>query len=151
MRAFNRRWVLVAVGAVAACLPARGDDPADIVRRLYDRYLQDTAEMPSAQDMAPWSDGLRAKMASLDETIDGQPPALTFDPIVHAQDWRLSDVVATSEDVVAGRTAVVRVRFNNFGRADEVVYDLVWQGDAWRVDNIRGADWDLREIIATAP
>jgi hypothetical protein len=41
----------------------------------------------------------------------------------------------------------VRASFTNAGQHEEVLYDLVWQDDRWKVDNVRTSEWDLRTII----
>ena len=71
-------------------------------------------------------------------------------PIIAAQDYQLSNLNVATEAVVEGSHASTRAAFDNSGTRTEVVYDLVWEDDRWKVDNIRGEGWDLRQI-ATAP
>jgi hypothetical protein len=66
---------------------------------------------------------------------------------VNAQDWQIISVAVTTDGVVANSHATVRARFVNGSTEDEVVYDLVWEGGGWRVDNMRHTGWDLRQII----
>lgn len=126
-------------------------DPADVIRPLYQRYMTPAAvtTFPSLEEQAPWSDDLKAQLLAMMARSEArQEPILDFDPFVDAQDYELSDLSVTTDGVVENSHAVVRAHFTNLGQATEVVYDLVWQNDQWRVDNIRGASWDLRQVIA---
>ena len=42
----------------------------------------------------------------------------------------------------------MRVTFNNATTPTNIIYDLIWEDDRWKVDNIRGEGWDLRQIAA---
>jgi hypothetical protein len=75
-------------------------------------------------------------------------PILDFDPLIDAQDYQLSDLNVTTDAVVENSHATVRASFNNNGQPAEVLYDLIWENGAWRVDNIRTSNWDLRQIAA---
>lgn len=126
-------------------------DPAAVIRPLYDRYMTPAAvtTFPTLEQQAPWSDDLRAQLvAMMARSAIRNEPILDFDPFTGAQDWQLSDVNVAAESVVENSHAVVRASFNNIGSAEIVVFDLVWQNDEWRVDNIRSALWDLRQVIA---
>ena len=46
--------------------------------------------------------------------------------------------------------AQVRARFKNMGEDVAVKYDLVRQGGGWRIDNIEGKHWTLRQLLADA-
>jgi hypothetical protein len=73
---------------------------------------------------------------------------MDFDPLIDAQDHQLSNLNVTTEALAENSHAVVRASFSNAGRPTEIVYDLVWEDGGWRVDNIRGAEWNLREVAA---
>mgnify|MGYP001330039671 FL=1 len=76
-------------------------------------------------------------------------PILDFDPIIGAQDYQLSNLDVANEAISEGSHAVVRARFNNATTTQtNIVYDLIWEDDRWKVDNIRGEGWDLRQIAA---
>lgn len=125
-------------------------DPSVVVRTLYDPYLVPNGTTPTLLEAAPWSDQMRADLAAMMQRAQTRgEPILDFDPIVNAQDYQLSDVTAGAEAISETSHAVVRASFSNNGQRQEVVYDLVWQGGGWKVDNIRAGDWDLRQI-ATA-
>jgi len=157
--------LIAAAAALAACQPpptksdgpAEGDaagdggraitDPAIVVRQLYDPYIARADPFPSFRDQAPWSVGLWAQLEAMVARSNARnEPILDFDPIVAAQDYEISNLNVVTEAVSENSHAVVRASFTNLGRNEEVVYDLIWEGDRWRVDNIRGRDWDLRQI-----
>ena len=122
-------------------------DPAMVVRQLYDPYVTAGAVFPAFRDQAPWSAGLWAELEAMVARSEARnEPILDFDPVIGAQDYEIADLNVATEALSENSHAVVRASFTNLGRSDEVVYDLVWEGDRWRVDNIRGRDWDLRQI-----
>lgn len=157
----NRRALLtmVAAAAIAACsrdttrpTPASAPDPADAVRPIYTPYMTENATFPQFRDEAPWSADLWAKIEVMIQRSDEiDEPILDFDPAIGAQDGRVSNLVLTTESLVENSHATVRARFTNLDRQDEIVYDLIWENGGWRVDNIRGDDWDLRQIVTTLP
>jgi hypothetical protein len=129
--------------------PLTGPEPADVIRPLYDPYLTPNAQFPSFQEQAPWSADLWALLSAMvarSEQIN--EPILDFDPVIGAQDHQLSNLNVVTEAVSENSHAVVRASFQNAGAPTEVVYDLVWENGAWRVNNIRGEGWDLRQIAA---
>lgn len=165
MRAHRRTIVLgLASAALAACSPPAerpegapaGDaastaasDPSIVIRPLYDRYLAgDAGVFPPLEVQAPWSERMRNElMAMMARSEARNEPILDFDPFVNAQDWEIQSVNVTTDAVAEGSHAVVRANITNAGFAEDVLYDLVWENGAWRVDNIRNSDWDLRQIV----
>lgn len=162
----RRREFLAAAGAasLAACSQPPADkqappqpsegaraitDPAAVIRPLYDRYMTPDAQFPDFLEQAPWSNDLRTLLAAMvarSSTIN--EPILDFDPLIGAQDYQLSNLNVANEAVVEGGHAVVRASFNNATAQTEIVYDLIWEDDRWKVNNIRGDGWDLRQIAA---
>jgi hypothetical protein len=153
----NRRAIILSAAAgalLASCSPRRerADGilaPAETVRPLYDPYLSEGAQFPSFLDQAPWSASLRDQllgMMSRSEALN--EPILDFDPLIDAQDYQIANLNVTTEAIAENSHATVRASFTNAGRPTEVVYDLIWEGGGWRVDNIRTASWDLRQIAA---
>lgn len=160
----RRRDLMLALSAaaLAACTPPQAEknetpadgaravtDPASVIRPLYDRYSTPDAEFPSFQDQAPWSNSLWALLSTMSARSEAiNEPILDFDPIIGAQDYQLSDLSVVNEAVSEGSHAVVRASFKNVTAQTEIIYDLIWEDDRWKVDNIRGEGWDLRQIAA---
>ncbi len=158
----ERRFVIFGLSALAlaACTPPAENtetadgaravtDPAALIRPLYDRYLTPDAQFPEFREQAPWSDAMWAEISAMTARSEAlNEPILDFDPIIGAQDYQLSDLNVANESVVEGSHAVVRATFNNAGTHSEIVYDLIWENDRWKVDNIRGEGWDMRQIVA---
>ncbi|MEQ1818368.1 MAG: DUF3828 domain-containing protein [Terricaulis sp.] len=161
MRRRELMWALSAV-ALAACTPPQAEapaedanravtDPAGVIRPLYGRYMTPDAQFPSFQEQAPWSNSLWAILSTMSARSEAiNEPILDFDPLIGAQDYQLSNLNVANEAVSEGSHAVVRVTFNNATTPTNIIYDLIWEDDRWKVDNIRGEGWDLRQI-ATAP
>lgn len=162
----HRRALLAGMGAavvLAACTPPQqqqetaapagapaGADPAAIVRQLYEPYLTQGATLPPFREQAPWSRALWAELeAMVARSQASGEPILDFDPLIDAQDYELAGVEVETEAEVEASHAVVRARFVNLGAQSEVIYDLVWEGEGWKVDNIRTAEWDLRRIASS--
>lgn len=157
----RRRAIILGVAsaaALAACsrqeqkaeTPATAaPDPAAVIRPLYDRYFTEGAQFPEFREQAPWSADLWAQLEAMVARSNAiNEPILDFDPLIDAQDYQLADLNVATEAVAENSHATVRASFTNAGNASEVVYDMVWEGGAWRVDNIRTAAWDLRQIAA---
>jgi hypothetical protein len=124
-------------------------DPAAVVRPLYDRYLTPDAQFPSLEEQAPWSNSMRALLIAMQARSEQTgEPILDFDPLINAQDHQLSNLNVVTEALSEASHAVVRASFDNAGARAEVVYDLIWEDDRWKIDNVRGDAWDLRQIAA---
>ena len=157
-RDFVARASAAMAAALAACsqpqqkqegAPATGPDPAAVIRPLYDRYMTQGATFPSFANQAPWSGELWSQLEAMNQRSEAlNEPILDFDPLIGAQDYQLSNLSVTTESLVPQSHAVVRAAFTNIDQHTEIVYDLVWANDSWRVDNIRGDGWDLRQIAA---
>lgn len=159
--AMKRRTIVLAFAAIvaAACSPSPektpespgAPDPAAVIAPLYQPYLAKGA-LVGLPDQAPWTPELRKALIDMMARSEAaNEPILDFDPIIGAQDYQISGLSVTTEALVPDRSAVVRARFDNLGRAQEVVYDMVWLEGRWRVGNVRGSDWDLRRIAGQAP
>jgi hypothetical protein len=158
----HRRAIVLGCAAVALAACSRQDtktedapsaqptsDPAEVVRALYGPYLGQGAQPAEFRDQAPWSADLWAQLEAMVARSNAiNEPILDFDPVIDAQEGDLANLNVTTEAVAENSHAVVRASFTNSGQPREVVYDLVWQDGAWRVDNIRTAAWDLRQIAA---
>ena len=126
-------------------------DPAMVIRQLYDPYLTEGATFPDFEQQAPWSASLWTLLQAMMARSQAlNEPILDFDPIIGAQDYQLTDLNVAQESLVEAQNATVRATFKNAGAQTAVVYDMIWENDRWKVDNIRGEGWDLRQI-ASAP
>jgi len=161
MRGF---WMaLGALACLAACGPRAEQaeppaptraitDPAPVVAQIYEPYLAANGRARPLLEAAPWSNSMREALVAMQaRSAEMEGPILDFDPLINAQDWRLSDLSTTTDAAVEGSHAVVRASFVNAGVREEVIYDLVWEDDRWKVENVRGAQWNLRAIITPAP
>ncbi len=165
----KRVFLIIGVSAalaLAACSPPQADkqeapatenavraitDSAAVIRQLYTPYLTEGATFPDFEQQAPWSTSLWTLLQAMMARSQAiNEPILDFDPIIGAQDYQLTDLNVAQESLVEGQTATVRATFKNAGAASEIVYDMIWENDRWKVDNIRGEGWDLRQI-ASAP
>lgn len=159
----DRRLLILGASAVAlaACSPQGAEkqdeaagasqDPASVIRPLYDRYMVENAQFPDFREQAPWSASLWAVLEAMMARSQAlNEPILDFDPLIDAQDYQLSNLNVATESVVENSNAVVRASFTNAGAQSEVVYDMIWEQNGWRVDNIRTSQWSLRDI-ASAP
>jgi hypothetical protein len=165
----NRLMLIIGMSAalaLAACSPPQADkqdapaaetagravaEPAAVIRQLYDPYLTPGATFPDFEHQAPWSNSLWTVLQAMMARSQAiNEPILDFDPLINAQDYQLTDLNVAQESLVEGHTATVRASFKNAGATSEVVYDMIWENDRWKVDNIRGEGWDLRQI-ASAP
>lgn len=74
--------------------------------------------------------------------------ALDFNPLYYAQDDQITDLVIGKADA----DGMVKVRFKNFGKADEIVYSLVRENTkskAWKIETVMYSDAeDLGAILS---
>lgn len=123
-------------------------DPAAVVRPLYAPYMTQGSTFPDMLTL-PWSQDLRTQLTAMVARSNAiNEPILDFDPVIGAQDYELSNLNVVNEAVVENSSAVVRATFTNQNQHTEIVYDMVWENNAWRINNVRGDGWDLRQIAA---
>jgi hypothetical protein len=158
----HRRIVVLAAliaPFAAACARSSGPsaepepvaDPAAIIAPIYQLYIA-RGVLVGLEDQAPWSASMReAILAMQARSRAAGEPILDFDPFIGAQDYEIAALSLTPEAIVANSHATVRARFTNLGRPTEILFDLVWQEAAWRVDNVRSEGWDLRQIATQLP
>lgn len=131
-----------------AGLPPTSMQPDALVRLFYDEdlgilFFSDDPEYATRL----FSRELRRILHEIEP--DPYPGALDFDPVVNGQDASLTRI-RIAPATVEGRTATVDVSFKNFDTPVELTYYLVLETGAWRLDDIRSADWSLRSLL-TAP
>jgi len=151
--------VLSACGAEKAKTPADAaapeaaraiTDPVVVVRGLYDRYATPPEQFPALED-EPWTQDMRGQIVAMNARSQAlNEPILDFDPFTNAQDGAVSGLTVTADGIVEASHAVVRAQFTVDGRPTVILYDLRWENEAWRIDNVRNACWDLCQIAGAA-
>jgi hypothetical protein len=132
--------------------------PRDIVQAIYEvaAGTQGDYAGPSAFDDAKirqlyFSKGLNAAIAAL-QAKSGGGPILNFDPITNSEGPDVQNLDVASESEHPGRVSVA-ARFKSTADSSIVHYDFIKEGNAWKIDDIRGeiqgqsGQWSLREII----
>jgi hypothetical protein len=154
-----RNLMLAAAGLlIAACspkapAPGAAGGPEAVVQAIYAPYMGAESNQPTWRDAVPWSDSMKALLAQeAAAATPGEMGAFDADPIIAAQDYQLSNLRVTTAAPPAGGKAVVDARFTNMSTDTLVHYDMVEEGGAWKVDNIRsnngGIPMDMREAVA---
>jgi hypothetical protein len=156
--------VIIATG-LAACGPAQPpsgptatqDTPAiAAVRALYEVYNKASIG-PRGQEVdwsAMRSTKLAARFAALPaKQLASEEPILDFDPVVAGQDWAITELQLSEKDGGAANRKVVTATFKNSEEPRTVMFDMVEDGGAWKVDNIRAPapfDYDVLAIFEAA-
>lgn len=86
------------------------------------------------------------------ETPQGEVGRLDFDPFVGGQDWDISGL-EVKETFRSGGEAQVRADFANFGDPRSILFSLVREDGAWRIDDITSTlppRWNLSDILSGA-
>ncbi len=121
-------------------------DPAALVQTLYELYGMDE-EAESGWRASP---GLAAGMQRVLEA--GDPDGVFgADPLLDAQDFRLSDISTALIDTPAPDLARVEAQFANFDQPRRVVVTLRRVDGEWQVDDITHPDWSLRARLGLPP
>ena len=141
--------ILCGTGNAAAQAPA---DPVAYVRAIYASYERD---QPSA-----WYD--RAYSARLRKLIDadqksakaaGDAGKFDWDPIINAQDWKLTDIKVALVSRTGDR-AVVDASFHNLGSDQQMRFTLVLERGKWTIDDLQALDkprWTMSKVLEGAP
>lgn len=133
----------MAAGAVAAA-------PEQVVKNLY--AAKETAnpffQRKSRALVNKYFTGELADSIWKDATRPGEGVgALDFDPLYHAQDVRITNLVIGKADA----NGEVRVKFNNMGHNEEIIYTLVKENtkaSPWKIETIMYNDAeDLNSIL----
>lgn len=70
------------------------------------------------------------------ETPDGEMGALDFDPLYDAQDIGIKKF-SVGNSMVNGDKATVPVTFENYGSKKNIKYEMIREGDAWKIADIK--------------
>ncbi|MNT07744.1 hypothetical protein D3C72_1424590 [compost metagenome] len=126
------------------------ETPAALIEALYAPYLGNGDT--SGRD-AFFSDGLTRLYEADAEKSQGDVGAIGFDPVIDGQDWDIADLHVGKAEI-AGQSAVVTVRFENFSAPVTLRYSLINEDGNWQVDDIESiagdSRWTLSEIFADA-
>jgi hypothetical protein len=150
------RPVLAAVAALAiamfaisgASVAAAGDDPKQVVASLYAKGDE--------EDIRALSNVYSARLTALFEKDgalaeeQGGLGNLDFDFLSDSQDPNVTDLEIGAPEI-DGERATVAVDFKNWDKPTALVFDLVREEGAWRVDDVRkdGEEgWSLARILA---
>jgi hypothetical protein len=155
--AWSRRFLLAALAALAVipALPAfaAGDMSAKtFLTQIYQNYVGSSSgpakgiTLSAAKDVRGYfTVGLAGLI--LEDRVSaakkGEPPALDGDPFVGHQDWDISDLVIDVKDKPAAAKAIGTVTFNNAGKPEKVVIELLRNGRDWRIADIK---WDASSL-----
>lgn len=143
------------VAAPAPQSAAAGQDKTRIeaiVKAIYHPYFGKGRDTPAMGKAAPWTKDMQAHVDAVshceqktgDELIDA-------DPIIQAQDYKLSHLTVDVMESAAGGKATADVRFKNLGEWTSLRYDFVIENGQWKVDNIVSSDKsDLRSELKAA-
>lgn len=168
-RAVSAAAIAVAIATgVVACGPAQPpngstatqqtqETPAiAAVRALFDTYSKATIG-PRGQEVdwsAMRSARLAARFAALPaRQLESDEPILDFDPVVAAQDWDITDLKLAEAPASDSARRVVTATFENFDEPRTIQFEMVEEGGAWKVDNIRAPEplaYDVNAIFDTA-
>jgi hypothetical protein len=135
--------------AAAAAEAAPDSDPVALIKAIYATYETDT---PGLENI--YSTRLQALLDKDEkETPEGEVGRIDWDVFVNGQDWKLSELKITLVSKTADR-AQIRASFKNFGDANNILFDLVRENGAWRVDDVQNTlppRWTMSKILTDAP
>jgi Skp family chaperone for outer membrane proteins len=143
-------FVLCLAGAAAAQTQA---DPVAYVQAIYARYQHNN---PPAWYDQNYSARLK-KLIDADQKeaqANGDAGKFDWDPIINAQDWKLSALKVTLVSKSGDTAAIVDAAFNNLGSKQRMRFTLVRQADKWAIDDIAAVNkprWSMSKILEAAP
>jgi hypothetical protein len=131
-----RRLLLLALAlTLAAPALASEGDPQSVIRELYRVHGEQEKTKQQAWQPPHRERFFTRDLAGLIAEAEKRN-AIDFDFIYDGQDFKISDL-EFSVKRGSGLTARVEVRFKNFGKPNRLLYDLVQEGGAWRISNVR--------------
>ena len=138
---------------VLAKATAALSDPIAVITPLYQPYLKDGPNPPDWRTAIPFTLATRTilekEAAATAKT--GEVGAIDGDPIVAAQDWKITNLEVALLTPPADGKAVVAAKFHNIDRDIVVFWDMAEEGGAWRVANIREPELDLVKLAGAPP
>ena len=128
-------------------------DPAAYVRAIYAGYEHDK---PVAWYARSYSARLR-KLIDADQQAahkEGDAGHFDWDPIINAQDWKLSGLKVTLVSKSSDVAAIVDAAFVNIGSKQRMRFTLVRENGKWAIDDIQAlekARWTMSKVLTDAP
>jgi len=117
------------------------------VRALYRSYESET---PTAWFDRRYSARMQKLIANDKKaTPEGDAGTFDWDPIINAQDRKLSDIEVTLVSHGDDR-AVVDARFHNLGSDQQLRYGLVREGGLWVIDDLQSLKkprWTMSKLL----
>ncbi|RED42447.1 uncharacterized protein DUF3828 [Rhodopseudomonas thermotolerans] len=148
--------------AASAQTPAKpqAGDPAALLTRLYKAAAKDNAGgafVNNAKERAKYlSKSLAALWTRAEAKVpDGEIGPIDFDPVSNSQDPDIKSFVIKAErQDDSGATlavALIGSQRRKVGADGVIRYDLVRDGESWRIDDIRGSaegqPWSVRQTL----
>jgi hypothetical protein len=139
--------------AWAAAAPAQTQpDPVAYIRAIYVSYERNN---PAAWFDRNYSARLRKLIDADRESAakEGDAGKFDWDPIINAQDWKLTNV----KILLVSRTgddAVVDAAFRNLGSDQQMRFTLVRESGKWAIDDVAALDkprWTMSKVFEGAP
>ena len=144
-----RRSFLAAIALLALLSPASAaEDPVAVIRELYRVHAE--AEKTKKQAwMPPHRERFFTKKLGAAIARAYQRNEIGFDFIYDGQDFEISELEIRALPS-AGHISRVEARFKNFKEPKRIEYDMVREGGAWRIAEIRSRgkpSWTLTKVL----
>jgi hypothetical protein len=152
----TRRFLLAAFCALCFAGSAAAQtqtDPVAYIRAIYRAYMTLPFDKVPAFESWPLSPRLRALVDADQKEAQGEVGRLDFDPIINAQDWKLSGLKVAVVSRTADNATVDAV-FHNIDTDEHIRFTLVRKDGKWAIDEIQalaGMRWTLSKILSGAP
>jgi hypothetical protein len=146
----KRLFAAASFAVIAACTPAPTPEPAATVEGIYKPLVDSKGATGTDISTIPMTIDLALKLQEVESTADGA--VIDWDVAGNCQDCTgFSDlkVGPPPKDlpVTEGHT-MVEARFKLFGGAQQaILWDMVKDGDVWKVDNIEAEGLNLRVVL----
>lgn len=153
----TRRFLLSTLFALCFAGPAPAQtqaDPVIYIRAIYHGYMTLPFDKVPAFESWPLTPRLRALSDADKKEAQGEVGRLDFDPIINAQDWKLSKLKVTLVSKSGDTGALVDAAFDNLGSKQRIRFTLVREKGKWEIDEIQALmsmRWTLSKILAGAP
>lgn len=148
-----KRSFALALLALAACSPAPLSEPAAAVEKIYKTLADSKGAQTTNTATIPMTMELAMLIQDVESKADG--PVFDGDLAGNCQDCtgfsdlKISDDTETKLAIGEGHK-LVRADFKLLNDTRSVIWDMVQQDGAWKVDNIITKDFSTREVATGA-